>query len=61
MSVNDRPVDPERDGFQWANGLENVESFELVNELLRRGWEARERTRNGRKRTILLAPLESRT
>lgn len=58
MGVNNRPVDPDRDGFEWGNGLENVESFQLVNELVRRGWVLSERTRNGRKQTILRAPLE---
>lgn len=58
MSVNNRLPDPDRDDFEWANGLENVESIHLVNELLRRGWVAGERTRNGRKQTILRAPLE---
>lgn len=59
MSVNNREPDPDRDGFEWANGLENVDTVHLVNELLRRGWEHRERTRKGRKRNMLLEPLES--
>ena len=57
MSINNRPVDPERDGFEWANGLENVDTVHLVNELLRRGWVAGHRTRNSKRQTVLRAPL----
>ncbi len=56
MSVNNRAVDPERDDFEWANGLENVESFQLVNELIRRGWTHKTRTRNSKKQDVLLGP-----
>lgn len=41
-----------------ATGLAGIESWQLVDELLKRGWEAKERVRNGRVRTVLLEPAD---
>ena len=43
---------------EWGTGLEGVESYQLVDELLKRGWTASERTRNYKKRVVLLAPAD---
>lgn len=45
--------------MEWASGLEGVQTHELVDELLKRGWVPRERIRNGRKRVVLLAPQDN--
>ncbi len=45
----------------WETGLAGVQTYELVNELIKRGWDTSQRTRNHKKRVVLLAPQEAET
>ena len=43
----------------WQTGLGGVQTHELVDELLKRGWDEDRRTRNYKKRLVLIAPPEA--
>lgn len=43
----------------WETGLAGVQTHELVDELLKRGWDEDRRTRNYKKRLVLIAPPEA--
>ena len=45
----------------WETGLGGVQTHELVNELIKRGWDTSQRVRNYKKRLVLLAPQEAET
>ena len=45
----------------WQTGLAGVQTHELVNELRKRGWDEDHRTRNYKKRLVLIAPPEAET
>jgi hypothetical protein len=47
-------ADPADETIEWPTGLKGIETWQLVDELLKRGWTAR----NYKKRVMLLAPVD---